>query len=111
MTHNQQVRAHGVERHGGIENRLALVHRGAANRHVEQVCAQPLAGKLKRTLGPGGVFEEQVDLGQTFENLAVALTEAGGVGVAVCQVEKGADFLRRQVCDAKQMPGFQDRGG
>ena len=47
VTHHQDVRTHGIKRDRGIDQGLALAHRGRAGRHVHDVGAEPLAGKLE----------------------------------------------------------------
>ena len=46
VPHHQDVRVHGVERHGGIHQRLALADRGRGHRHVHDVGAKPFSGQF-----------------------------------------------------------------
>ncbi len=62
MADDQEVRPHGVQRHGGVDERLALLHRRGGDRHVHDVGAEPLAGQLEGGLRPRRRFEEEVDL-------------------------------------------------
>ena len=59
---DQDVGAHGVQRHRRVDQRLALLHRRIADRHVHHVGAEPLAGQLEGGLRAGRGFEEEVDL-------------------------------------------------
>ena len=47
MAHDDDVGAHGVERHGRVDQRLALLHRGGRHVHVHDVGAKPLACQLE----------------------------------------------------------------
>ena len=62
MAHDDDVGPHGVQRRRGVDQRLALLHRGRRDRHVHDVGAEPLAGDLEGGLGAGRGLEEQVDL-------------------------------------------------
>ena len=53
MAHDNDVGMHGVERHRRVDQRLALAHRGRADRHVHDVGAKALAGEFERGLGAG----------------------------------------------------------
>ncbi len=64
MPHHQQIGVHGVQRHGGINQRLALLHAGLRHGHVHHIRPQPLARQFETGLRAGGVFEEHVDLRQ-----------------------------------------------
>ncbi len=62
VPHDENVGPHGVQGHRGVDERLALLHAGGADRHVHDVRAEPLSGKLEGGLGAGRGLEEQVDL-------------------------------------------------
>ena len=62
MAHHDDVGPHRVERHRGVDERLAFLHAGIADRHVHHVGAQALAGDLERGLRARRSLEEQVDL-------------------------------------------------
>ena len=51
VAHHQEVRLHGVQRHRGVDQRLALGDRRGARAHVDHVGAQPLAGQLEASSG------------------------------------------------------------
>ena len=51
VPHHQDVRLHGVQRHGGVDQGLALGDRRGARAHVDHVGAQPLAGQLEASSG------------------------------------------------------------
>ena len=63
MAYDENVRPHGVECHGGVDQRLALFDAGRPDRHVHHVGAEPFARELERGLGAGRGLEEEVDLG------------------------------------------------
>ena len=62
VAHDDDVRPHGVQRHGRVDQRLALLHGGRRDRHVHHVGAEPLAGELEGGLRPRRGLEEEVDL-------------------------------------------------
>ena len=47
MAYDDDVRAHGVQRHGGVDQRFALRDRGRRDVHVHNVGAEPLAGHFE----------------------------------------------------------------
>jgi len=61
MAHHQHVDMHGVQRHRGVDQGLALLDRARGDRHVDDVGTQPLARQLERGAGACRVLEEQVD--------------------------------------------------
>jgi len=99
---------HGVERHRGVDQRLALLHRRVADRHVHHVGAEAFAGEFERGLGAGRGFEEQVDQrapaqrGGLFLDLAVELDELFG------EVEQAVDLVGRQAFDPQQVTAAED---
>ena len=77
VTYHQHVRVHGVQRHRGVDQGLALLHRAGGDRHVDEVAAEALGGQLERRAGARRFLEEQVDDG-------AAVKDAGSlVGAAV----------------------------
>ena len=111
VTHHDDVGVHGVERHRGVDQRLALAHRGGADRHVHDVGAEPLAGELERRLGAGRDLEEQVDQrapaqrGLLFLDLAVERDEMLG------EIEEAQNLLARKPFDPQQVPLVEDERG
>jgi hypothetical protein len=87
---HQHVRVHRVERHGGVDQGLALAHRGAGDRHVDDVGAQPLAGQLEAGLGPGAGLEEQVDLGEAAQQPELLLGTPAQLDEAVARSRTSA---------------------
>ena len=61
VAHHDDVGPHGVERHRGVDQRLALLHRGGGDVHVHDVGAEPLRRHLEGALRAGRGFEEEVD--------------------------------------------------
>src|SRR3546814_4021508 len=43
MPYDDDVRPHGIERQRGVQQRLALLHAGRCDRHVDDIRAQPFA--------------------------------------------------------------------
>ena len=61
VAHHQQVGVHGVQRHRRRRSGSSLLGHGRGARvHVDDVCAEPLAGQLEGALGAGRVLKEQV---------------------------------------------------
>ena len=71
VAHDENVGAHGVQRHRRVDQGLALRHGRGLRRHVHHVGAQPLARKLEGALGPGRGFEEEIDQGAAAEIVAL----------------------------------------
>ena len=109
VAHDQQVRLHGVEGHGGVEQGLALRHRGGTDRHVHDIGAEPLAGELEGALGAGRGLEEQVDLGAAGQHRLLLADLPVELDIAVGEIENGDDLLAGQRRDGENMPAFQDR--
>ena len=103
MAHDENVRPHGVERRRGVDERLALLHRGGGDRHVHDVGAEPLAGDLERRLGAGRGLEEQVDLRAAAQGRLLLLDLPADLDRLVGKVEQGVDIARRKPLDPEQM--------
>ena len=82
MAHDQDVRPHGVQRHRRIDQRLALLHGGGADRHVHDVGAEALAGELEGGLGPRRGLEEEVDLRAAAQDRLLLLDLAADTSTA-----------------------------
>ena len=103
VAHDQQVAVHGVQRGRGVDQRLALVHRGRGDRHVDHVGAEALAGQFEAGAGAGAVLEEQVDQGAAAQQVALGLAGAVEQHVALGEVEQLADRGRFQPFDRQEM--------
>ncbi|MGY3366810.1 hypothetical protein ACVWZL_003935 [Bradyrhizobium sp. GM2.4] len=110
MAHHQDIRVHGVERHGGVDQRLALFDGRGGHRHVHDVGAQPFAGELERRLGPGGSLEEEVHLRPSTQDGALLVNLAVELDIFFGQVEEAGDVGRGKALDAQQMPVAEDEG-
>ena len=88
MAHDDEIGPHGVERRRGVDQRLALLHRGRRHRHVHDVGAEPLAGDLERGLRAGRRLEEQVDLGAAAKRRFLLLDLPADLDLLVGEVEK-----------------------
>ena len=111
VPHHQNVGPHGVERHGGVDQRLALFDARRRDRHVHHVRAQSLAGKLERRLRAGRRLEEQIDLGAATQSGALLLDLPRDRHRLVGEIEQRHDLLARQVLDAKEMALGEDGRG
>jgi hypothetical protein len=111
MAHHQDVGMHGVERDGGIDQRLAFAHRRRTCRHVHDVGAQPFAGQFERRLGAGRDFEEQIDLGAAAQRGALLLDLAIEFDEFLAEVEQAGNFRVRKSFDPQQMPLVEDERG
>ena len=61
MTHDDNVRPHGIQRYRGIDQRLAFFDARGRNRHVHDVGAKPLACQFERGLGAGGGLKKKIN--------------------------------------------------
>ena len=104
VAHHDDVGPHGVERRGGVDQRLALLHRGRGDRHVHHVGAEPLAREFERGLRAGRGLEEQVDLRAAPQDgaLLLDLSRQGDGGVGALQ--ERFDVRPAQAFDAEQVP-------
>ena len=103
MAHNNQIGPHRVQRHGGIDQRLALFNGGRANRHVHHISAQPFACKFKRGLGARRGFKKQIDLGASPQGRLFLLDLARNFDSLIGQIQKLNNIFRRQTFDAKKV--------
>ena len=101
---DQDVRLHGVQGHGGVDQGLALGDRGGPRAHVDHVGAQPLAGQLEGALGAGRILEEKVDQRPALEQvellgpLAVQRHEAVGQIEQLAQPATGSRSVAERKC-------------
>ena len=103
MPHHQDIRMHGVERHRGVDQRLALFHGGGIDRHVHHVGAEPLAGELERRLRAGGGFEEEIDLGPAAQRGALLLDLPVEGDEFLGEVEEADNLVIRKPFDSQQV--------
>ena len=103
VAHHDQVRAHGVERHRGVDQRLALAHGRGADRHVHDVGAEPLAGELERGLGAGRDLEEQVDQRAPAQRALLLLDLAVELDEFLGEIEQADDVVVRKPLDPQQV--------
>ena len=100
---HQHIRVHGIQRHRRVDQAFALVHRTGRHRHVEDVGAEPLSGKLERRAGPGRGFEEQVDDGSAAQRVALLLGLAVQFDIRVGRVEQNSDLIGGKAFDTEQV--------
>ena len=110
VAHHQHVRMHRVQGHGGVDQGLALLDRGRADRHVDHVGAQPLAGQLERGARARRALEEQVDLGAAAQDRQLLVGLAAELDVAVGAIQKMLDLAGLQPFDAEQVPMGEGSG-
>ena len=108
MPHHQNVGPHGVQGHGGVDQRLALFDARRAHRHVHHVRAEPLAGEFERRLGAGRRLEEQIDLGAAAQGRALLLDLPRDRHRFIGEIEQRNDLLARQMLDAKKVALGED---
>ena len=94
MANDDDIGAHGVERHRGIDQRLALLHARLRGMHVDHIGAEPLSGDLEREQRSGRIFEEGVDDGQAGKPVIPFLRLAVQFHPLLCFVEQKEDFVR-----------------
>ena len=94
VAHDDDVGPHGVERHRGVDQRLALLHRGGRHRHVHHVGAEPLAGELEGGLRAGRGLEEEVDLGAAAQGRFLLLDLPAHLDLLVGEIEQAPDVQR-----------------
>ncbi len=92
MAHDDDVGAHGVERHGRVDQRLALRHRRGRDVHVHDVGAEALGRHLERALRARRGFEEQVDQRAAAQHVALLAGLAVVVGGLVGEIEQKIDL-------------------
>ena len=109
VPHHDDVRVHGVQRRGRVDQRLALFDRRGRDRHVHHVRPKPLAGDLERGLGAGRGLEEQVDLRATAQGGPLLLDLPRQFDGLVGQVEQPGQLPSRQAFDAEQVAVREDR--
>ena len=88
MAHYQKVGLHGVQRHRGIDQRLALGDRGGARTHVDGVGAQAFGGDLERALSAGGAFEEEVHQGAPAQQAQLLLPRPAQAHESIGQIQQ-----------------------
>ena len=110
MADHQEIGLHGIDGHGGVEQRLALGHGGIGHRHVHDVGAQALAGNFEGALGPGGGLEEEVHLGAPLKHRLPLVDLAAHLDVALGQVENTDGFKGGDIVDGQQVLAFEKRG-
>ncbi len=103
MPNNKNVGPHGVERHRGIYQRLALLHARIGDRHVHHIGTEPLAGQLERGLGSRRSFEEEVDLGAPAQCRGLLVLAAGNLDGLVGAVEKVMDIVLGERLDTQKV--------
>jgi hypothetical protein len=104
MAHNQQVRLHGVERHRGVDQSLALGDRRRLHAHIDGIGAQPLAGQLEARLRPRGILEEHIDQGLALEQVQLLGRLPVQVDEDVCKIEQVHDIGRIEILRPQEMP-------
>jgi hypothetical protein len=103
MADDQHIGPHRVQRHCRVDQRLALLHRRIADRHVHHVGAKPLAGQFEGGLRAGGCFEEQIDLRQAPQGRRLLLSLSTDLDGLVGLVEEKGDILLCEPFDTDEV--------
>ena len=103
MAHHQHVRMHGVQRHGGVDQGLALLDRAGGDRHVDDVGTEPFPRQLEGGAGTGGIFEKEVDTGAPAQGGALFIGLAILFNVGFGKVEELGNLVRRKPLNAEKM--------
>ena len=103
VAHHQDVGAHGVQRHRGVDQGLALLDRGGGDRHVHHVGAEPLAGELEGALRPGRGLEEEIDQSAAAKVVTLLGDLTAELGGLFGKVEQRHDLGAGKAFDPKQM--------
>jgi hypothetical protein len=104
VAHDQDVGPHGVQGHRRVDDRLALLHRRIADRHVHHVGAEAFSGELEGGLGAGRGLEEEVDLGAAAQHRLLLLDLAADFDGLFGEVEEAGRLLRRHSLDPQKVP-------
>ena len=103
MAHHQHVRMHGVQRHGGVDQGLALLDRAGGDRHVDDVGTEPFSRQLEGGAGTGGIFEKEVDTGAPAQGGALFIGLAILFNVGFGKVKELGNLVRRKPLNAEKM--------
>ena len=103
MPHDQQVRVHGIERQGGVDQGLALFDRTGLHGHVHHIRPETLAGQLETGLRPSRILEEHVDLGEPRQFLAMFDRSPVQFDIFVGQIQNCGDLIRFKRFDPQKM--------
>ena len=111
MADDQQVWLHGIERHGRIDQGLALAHGRGARAHIDHIGPQPLARQLERALGTGRVFEKQVHHGPALEQVQLLIFLPRQANKTVRQIQELLGLWAVQIgCGDKMTAGKCEHG-
>ena len=110
VPHDQKVRVHGVQGHGGVDQGFALFHRGIGDGHVHHVGTKPLSGEFKGRLGAGGRLKKQVDLGHARQRVGLFHRAAVQVDIPFRKVKDRGDLQRAKLLDPQKMAGAEGHG-
>ena len=96
---DNEIRVHGVERHGGVDEGFAFFYGGVGSGHVDDVGAETFASQLEGGAGAGGIFEKEVDECAAFEEvlffvLLAVVSDVGFGGVEDVGDVVGAEAVR-----------------
>jgi len=94
---------HRVQRHRRVDQRLALLHRGIADRHVHHVGAEALACEFEGGLRSCRCLEEEVDLRQSPKGRRLFFSLSADLDGFVSLVEKIGNILLGEALDANEV--------
>ena len=103
VANHDQIGAHGVECHGRIQQRLALLDGRGLDRHVHDIGAKPLSRKLEGALRAGGGFEEEIYLRAPPQHIAFLVDLLVLLDISVGEVEQVIDFEMGKALNTQQV--------
>ena len=103
MANHQHIRAHGVQRHRGIDQRFAFFDRRSLHRHIDHIRTKPFASKLEGCAGAGGILKKQIDLGKAAQLGELFVGAPVQLDIAVGTIQQIADLKGLKPFNAKKM--------
>ena len=103
VAHHQQIAMHGVQSAGRIQQGFALIHAGCADRHIDDIGAQPLAREFKTRAGAGAVFKKQIDQRAALQQVALGFATAIEQRIGFRQIQQIRDMRRLKTLNGEEV--------